>query len=549
MGSAPAPPTVSPLGAPCVLIVDDVAENRDLLTRRLRSRGYRTVEAAGGMEALEKIGGETFDIVLLDMMMPDLDGMQVLRRIREKHSLADLPVIMITARVQAEAVVSALAADANDYVTKPIDFDVVLARIHTQLRRKQADEGVRRANQDLERQLAELRAGPGRAAGPDSDFLADMGHELRTPLNGVIGVAETLAGTELEPKQKEMVRIIGSSAETLERLLSDLLDQAKAGSGRPEIKGETFALGEAIRSVTDLWAARAAEKGIGFELALPADADTDAHGDPVRLKQILTNLLSNAVKFTSEGAVAMRVGVEGDRWTFAVSDSGIGFDASVKERLFARFEQADASISRRFGGTGLGLAISRELAELMGGSLDATSTPGQGATFTLELPLPRLESRRPPAAEPAAGLDPGRPLRVLYAEDHPVNRQVIQLILGTVGDDIELSLVEDGAQAVEAFRTGVFDLILMDIQMPVMDGLEATRAIRRIEAEGGQSPTPIIVVTAHNLSDHLRASAEAGADGHLGKPVNAAQLLTTIAEHGARSRAARTGSTVLKAAG
>ena len=280
MTQAPAPPTVSPLGAPCVLIVDDVAENRDLLTRRLRSRGYRTVEAAGGLEALEKIGQEAFDIVLLDMMMPDLDGMQVLRRIREKYSLADLPVIMIPRGCRPRRW-SARSPPTPTIRTKPIDFDVVLARIHTQLRRKQADEGVRRANQDLERQMAEC-AWRRAARRPGQQLLADMGHELRTPLNAIIGFAETLAGTELEPKQQEMVRIIGDSAETLERLLSDMLDQARAGAGRPEIKGEPFALGEAIRSVTDLWAARAAEKGIGFEVALPAEADADAHGDCVR---------------------------------------------------------------------------------------------------------------------------------------------------------------------------------------------------------------------------------------------------------------------------
>jgi len=545
------PGAAASLASGRILIVDDVAENRDVLARRLRHRGYEAVEAAGGQQALDLIEREPFDVILLDMMMPDVDGLEVLRRVRERHSLAALPVIMVTAKTQPEDIVGALAAEANDYITKPLDFDVVLARVDTQIRRKQVDEGVRRANDDLERQLAVLRDNCGRGQGPSADFLADMGHELRTPLNGVIGIAGALAGTELQPKQKELVQIIESSAATLERLLSDLLDQGKAASGRLEIKGETFALGAEIRAVASLWEARAREKNIGFELVLPADADGDVHGDPVRLKQIITNLLSNAVKFTSQGAVRMMVSRTDEQHCFAVTDSGIGFDAAVKDRLFARFEQADASISKRFGGTGLGLAISRELAQLMDGSLDAVSAPGQGATFTLVLPLLRMEARAAQPQTPTDVVQNGEPraLRVLYADDHPVNRQVVKLMLAATADGTELTCVEDGQQAVDAFRTGAFDLILMDVQMPVMDGLTATRTIREIEAAEGLAAIPIIVLTAHNLPEHLRASAQAGADGHLGKPVNAAQLLSTIAEHGARSRVAGAASPAQRAAG
>ena len=526
-----------PGSKPRILVVDDLPQNRELLVRYLRHRGCEALEAEGGRAALAMIEESPFDVVLLDLMMPDVDGMEVLRRVRERRSLADLPVIMITARTESEDVIAALAAEASDYIAKPVDFDVLFARVDTQVRRKRAEASIRLANDDLERQLAELRRE--RAEGPDRNFLADMGHELRTPLNGVIGVAEALAGTDLQPRQQELVKIIESSAATLERLLADLLEQGRANAGRLEIKGETFDLGDAVLSVAALWRARAQEKGIGFEVLFPREAEGDVHGDPIRLKQILTNLLSNAVKFTSRGFVRLTVAREEEVHRFTVLDSGIGFDAEAAERIFARFEQADGSISSRFGGTGLGLAISRDLAQLMGGSLRAESAQGEGATFALEVPLLTIASRaggRSTAGHPSRLEAQARPLRVLYADDHPVNRQVVKLIFETAPGQVSLTCVEDGREAVAAFRSGEFDLILMDVQMPVMDGLTATRMIREFEAADGAPPIPILMLTAHNLAYHLRASAEAGADGHLSKPVNGPQLLEMIANHGLAGR-------------
>jgi CheY-like chemotaxis protein/anti-sigma regulatory factor (Ser/Thr protein kinase) len=261
-------------------------------------------------------------------------------------------------------------------------------------------------------------------------------------------------------------------------------------------------------------------------------------GDLVRLKQILTNLLSNAVKFTEKGEVRLTVRDAGGaepRFRFDVSDTGVGFDAAQKERIFARFQQADGSITRRFGGTGLGLAISRQLTELMGGALDCESEAGVGSTFSVVLPLPA-------AAEPVSGesvektqcagslSDPegdGPPLRVLLADDHPTNRKVVELILAQVG--VELTSVEDGLAAVEAYAAGAYDAVLMDMQMPGMDGLTATRAIREHERSRGLAPTPIFMLTANALAEHLEASRHAGADRHLTKPITADELVSALA--------------------
>jgi signal transduction histidine kinase len=240
-----------------------------------------------------------------------------------------------------------------------------------------------------------------------SEFLANMSHELRTPLNGVLGIAGVLAGTSLDQRQREMVEVIESSASTLERLLSDILDLARVETGKMQVQCEPFHLGQAVRAGAALAELQAGEKGLAFKLEIAASAERMVEGDPLRLRQVLVNLLSNAVKFTHEGGVTVRVWGEGPdprpTFTFEVQDTGIGFDRETGERLFGRFEQADGSITRRFGGSGLGLAISRSLTEFMGGTLTAASEPGAGATFTFTLPFTcGAEQAEPgPAPQPA----------------------------------------------------------------------------------------------------------------------------------------------------
>ena len=368
-----------------------------------------------------------------------------------------------------------------------------------------------------------------------SEFLANMSHEIRTPLNGVMGVASALGASELSDGQREMVGLITSSAETLESLLSDVLDLARIESGRLELKSEDFDLTQSVRDVAALFEPSAQAKGLKLTVESAPAAAGRFSGDAPRIRQVLSNLVSNAVKFTASGAVTIRLGARptddgGAAISLSVADTGIGFDAEVGQRLFERFEQADGSITRRYGGTGLGLAISRSLAEAMGGVLAATSSPGHGSTFTFDLTLPRAaqadrehDLRRPDAA-PAADLSR---LHVLLAEDHPTNRRVVELILGAAG--VKLTCVENGAEAVEAWSAGDFDLILMDMQMPVMDGLTATRAIREQEAGAGKARTPIYSLTANAMPEHIRESAAAGADGHLTKPISSEALLRTVA--------------------
>jgi len=357
-----------------------------------------------------------------------------------------------------------------------------------------------------------------------SEFLANMSHEIRTPLNGIVAGADMLARADLDPRAQELVQIIASSGATLERLLSDILDVARIEAGRIAIESTTFHLGDLVRTAAALAKLQADEKGVAVKVEVAGEVDRAFHGDPYRIRQVLLNLLSNAVKFTERGSVSVLAEARDGGVRVTVRDTGIGFKPEMKEQLFGRFHQADGSITRRFGGTGLGMTISRELTALMGGGLDAEGREGEGASFWFDLPLLPAEAEEE-ADETSCAEAPDRPLRVLLADDHPTNRKVIELMLE---DLAEVVSVENGAEALMALGTGVFDIVLMDMQMPVMDGLEATRRIRETQAMAGQAPTPLIMLTANALPEHVAASLAAGADRHLEKPVTLTGLIEAM---------------------
>ena len=346
-------------------------------------------------------------------------------------------------------------------------------------------------------------------------------------------LAEVLSQTDLSQDQHEMLRLISASGATLQQLLSDILDLARVESGRLSLAAAPFDLAQAVRDAGQLYAAPARAKGLQFFVDVDPNAEVWAVGDMVRVKQILTNLVSNSVKFTQTGFVRLTVERAADRlgqamFRFSVEDTGVGFDGACRERLFARFEQADGSITRRFGGTGLGLAICRQLTEMMGGMIDCESEPGGGSAFLVNLPLELTEAPAPAVEEAPAVQAEARPLSILLADDHPTNRKVIELILSQL--DVALTSVENGAQAVDAFDSGAFDVIFMDMQMPVLDGLAATQAIRDLEAATGRPATPLVMLTANALPEHVEAGRKAGADRHLSKPVSVQALLDCVRE-------------------
>jgi signal transduction histidine kinase len=357
-----------------------------------------------------------------------------------------------------------------------------------------------------------------------TDFLANMSHEIRTPLNGILGMAQVLIRDEADPVRQGHARLIQDSGEALLGILNSVLDLSKIEAGQLEVELGEFELGVLARSACAPFAGLAREKGLAFEIAVAADAEGACLGDVLRLRQVLANLASNAVKFTRAGAVAVDVRRTGDEVVFEVRDTGCGIPAETQERIFERFAQADSSTTRTFGGAGLGLAICRELVSLMGGRIWLASAPGEGSTFGVALPLPPVAGHAVPA-DPSAE-DEGRPLRILAAEDNPTNAMILKALLEPAG--VDLVVTEDGEKAVAAFGAAAYDLVLMDIQMPNMNGVDATRAIRRREAELGARRTPIVAVSANVMNHQIAEYLEAGMDGVVSKPVQAEVLYGAI---------------------
>lgn len=360
-----------------------------------------------------------------------------------------------------------------------------------------------------------------------STFLATMSHEIRTPLNGVIGMAQAMSNDDLTPAQQERVAVIRQSGETLLAILNDVLDLAKIEAGKLELEFAEFDLTSLVTGAHGAFTAVAERKGVDFNIVVEPEARGRYRSDSTRIRQVLYNLISNALKFTEEGNVTVDVSADAQGLVIAVTDTGCGMSQEVLGRLFGRFEQADASTTRRFGGTGLGLAISRELADLLGATLSATSTPGQGSRFTLRLPLERLGPELC-AAEPIVPTDlsAASTLRVLAAEDNAINQLVLKTLLHAVG--IDPVVVGDGEQALAAWRDEVWDVVLMDVQMPELDGPAATRAIREEEARTGRARTPIIALTANAMSHQIEEYLSAGMDGFVAKPIDASKLYDAL---------------------
>ncbi|WP_426034235.1 ATP-binding protein [Cypionkella sp. TWP1-2-1b2] len=368
-----------------------------------------------------------------------------------------------------------------------------------------------------------------------STFLANMSHEIRTPLNGVLGMAEVLADIVVEPLQRQMVDTIRKSGETLLTVLNGILDMSKIEAGKMVVESVPFVPLEMIRQAESIYAIAAEEKGVAFEVLATAGCDKPRLSDAHRVMQVLNNLLNNAFKFTETGKVTLKFSCRtGKPVQIEVSDTGIGMDASQVSRVFESFEQADGSMTRRFGGTGLGLSIVRELVTLMGGTISAESVPGLGSMFRISLPLPEAETAPATQLKPKEGTlreDALAGVRLLCADDNATNRLVLSEMLVRTGAVV--TQVENGREAVEVWRTALdrgepFALLLLDITMPVLDGMSALAEIRAIEASCGLHPVAAVAVTAHAMPTQIADYLIGGFDSHLAKPFRRADLLHAL---------------------
>ena len=409
-----------------------------------------------------------------------------------------------------------------------------------------ANEELRKEIEARARIEADLREAKNLAESANrtkSQFLANMSHEIRTPMNGVLGMAELLLDTEMSKKQQHYARIIHASGENLLRIIDDILDFSKIEAGRLELETVDFDLRQVLDSLVELFSERAQAAGLELSLDIDPTVHTQLVGDPDRLRQIISNLVSNAIKFTPQGKVSLRVResksvAQADHISLhvEVSDTGIGIDAQNQKHIFDPFRQADGSTTRRFGGTGLGLSICKQLVELLGGRIGVDSTPATGSTFWFDVPFKKQTSKQPasqpaqpPQNEPRSELVPPAPRssrqqgRFLVAEDNPTNQLIAKAMLEKLGWGCDL--VENGQEAIDALREKRYAGVLMDCQMPVLDGFAATRAIRAMEAKDGKAQRLLIIaLTAHAMEGDSEKCLAAGMDAYVSKPYSIAEL-------------------------
>ncbi|WP_421731119.1 ATP-binding protein [Brevundimonas sp.] len=435
----------------------------------------------------------------------------------------------------AQSIAAALISGLLDteFRIRCLDGDVRIIKVLARLHRDAAGEPASFIGANWDVTDARVLAQKADAANEaKSQFLAVMSHEIRTPMNGIIGMVQALRAEDLLPSQEERLQVIADCGESLLTILNDILDLSKVEAGKVELEQRAFALEAILSGLVSTYAPTAADRGL--DLVIDVEAASGLYrGDPTRLRQVVSNLVSNALKFTAEGQVSIRARRLGDNVRIDVSDTGRGMDAEVLARIFTPFVQADNTTTRQFGGTGLGLSIVRRLARLMGGDVTVSSRPGLGSRFSLVLPLPYLGEAEVQAQRDGPSAVEMKPLKVLAAEDNPTNQFVLKTLLSQMG--IEVSMVSDGAQAVAAWRGEAWDVVLMDIQMPVMDGFEATRRIRALEAVDGRPMTPIIALTANAMPHHLQECRVAGMDGLVAKPIDVRDLaaaLQAVAEAG-----------------
>ncbi len=393
------------------------------------------------------------------------------------------------------------------------------------------DQAIAQAKAAAAEALTQALARAEAANEAKSVFLATMSHEIRTPLNGVLGMVQAMAADELTPVQRERLGIVRQSGQTLLTILNDVLDLSKIEAGRLELESIEFSLSSVAAGCQAAFANVAMSKGLSFLFEIDDDALGVYLGDPTRVRQILYNLLSNAMKFTQAGEVAVRLSRLCNGLIISVKDSGLGMTREQTDRLFQKFAQADASTTRKFGGTGLGLAIVRHLALAMNGDIKVDSVLGQGTTFTVQLGLPWVAGESEGAGGAAVEDPEHEPpafnaLRVLVAEDNEVNQLVIKTLLSQV--DIDPFMAANGRLALEAWAAFTWDVILMDVQMPEMDGITATRLIRARELESGRPRTPIVALTANAMTHQIADYVAAGMDDHVAKPIEASRLFGAL---------------------
>ena len=506
-----------------ILIVDDVQLNLDLIKEILSEKGYLIATAVNGKSALAKTKAHKFDLILLDIILPDVDGFEVCASLKANPQTKDIPVILLTAKKENDSITRGFQSGAVDYIPKPFSKEELLARVDLHLTLKNTQEELIKSK-DMALAAAKAKA----------TFLANVSHEIRTPMNGIIGMIDILKGTNLNAEQREYLDTIGISGENLLMIINDVLDFSKIEAGQITFEKIRFNLHDELTEVVKILKYKAQQKNLNFSFEVAANVPPLLVGDPLRLKQVLINLCNNAIKFTSDGFVHVAVNLinQSDccvHLNFEVKDSGIGISKENQAKLFHSFTQAETSITRKFGGTGLGLVISKNLVELMHGKIGIISEEGNGSNFHFdaEFGVSPADLLHDEAYILTTDIESGSKLKILLAEDNIINQKVAILNLEKLGHSV--ITVESGEMAIEKFSSETPDVIFMDIHMPDMDGVEATKRIRELErGKNVNFRIPIVAMTANTLKNDKEIFVTSGMDDYLTKPFNESDLVRVI---------------------
>ena len=523
-----------------ILVVDDAPKNLQVVGAMLDDVGYATTFATSGKQALERVQTAKPDLILLDLMMPEMDGLEVCKQLKANLEHRDIPVIFLTASHEEEHLLQAFELGVVDYVTKPFKALELMARVKTHLELKSTRDKLQRTMTEL----VVTRDAAMEAARAKAQFLATMSHEIRTPMNGVLGMTELLLKTDLNHQQIDFVQTLKASGEGLLMIINDILDFSKLEAGEMRLESVEFEVKSIVDNVIKLFAPQGAAKGVELSYIIAPDVPEKLLGDGYRLRQIISNMIGNAIKFTDRGEVVIEVEMYQDlartnrdkdkiSLSFSVRDTGIGIAPESQEKLFQSFSQVDTSMTRKYGGTGLGLAICKQLVQLMGGSLGCSSTLGVGSTFWFTANFKKYESLEATAKSKVevveSQLTPSRAeekvkkqkKKVLLVEDTKINQKVVLNQLQIL--EYQADVVNNGQEALEKL-TAIHDygIVLMDCQMPVLDGYEATRLLRQEERE--ESQTVVVGLTANAMEGDREKCLAAGMDDYLSKPVSLEQL-------------------------
>ncbi|MBL8148869.1 MAG: response regulator [Blastocatellia bacterium] len=498
-----------------IFIVDDSINNLTLLEIILKTRGYTVKKAKSGREALDAIRQEPPDLVMLDIMMPEMDGYDVCRTLKSEELLKDIPIIFISALDDPFDKVKAFEVGGVDYVSKPFHAKEVIARVEVQLK-------IRLLQKDLEKQRLEAIE----ANRAKSLFLSNMSHELRTPLNAILGFAQLMQrDPDLNEDNREKVSIILRSGEHLLTLIDDVLSLSKIEAGRMSLNEKDFDLHVLLHALQEMLGVKVKAKGLKLVFSL-SNLPHFVYGDDVKLRQILLNLLGNAVKFTQTGTVTLRAGWDGKRATFEIEDTGYGISQEDLVKIFEPFVQTESGrISQE--GTGLGLALSRKFADLMKGEITVKSQLGYGTTFKLEVPLVEIKSEQKQVRRKVVGLENGQQYKILIADDTIEHRYLLAKLLSSVG--FEIREAEDGQEAINIWKAWSPDLIWMDVRMPKMDGLEVTRYIR--QHENPEKKVVIVTLTSAAFDHERETIFAAGVNDLVTKPFKEERIFEKIEQY------------------